>query len=775
MHLDKPYYAVHDIIWFKAYVVNTLTSGPSTLSGLLYVELINDKNKISKQLKLPIISGVSWGDFSLPDTLTAGNYRIRAYTQWMRNAGAAFFFDKTVKVGKSATDFTAAASGSAQEKRKAVKEIAIKIPSKSRDVQFFPEGGALVSNLPNKIGIKVVNSLGLGEDISGTIVDNVGQEVATFNTTHLGMGNVLLNPELGKTYVANVRYQDGTETKVKLPVALTSGYVLSATETEEEISVKVMLSEDLIGKGDLKLLVSHNNNTWLAIKTGSGKQLMSTSILKKNLPEGIVQLTLFNGVNVPVAERLVFVHKAGDRIETKVRTAKDRYNPKEETILDLESKFNGKPVRGTFSISVTNTTVVKPDEENESNIFASLLLTSDLAGYVEKPNYYFLNESEETRRNLDNLMLTQGWRRLLWKDVLGTSPLTIHYQPEHSLKISGVITTNGGKPIPRSKVSLISFEVGPFAIDTLTDDNGRFNFDSLAFLDSAKYRIQALNPKGKPNVEIKLDAVAAQQVTKSKNAGDEAMDISQSMTAYLQQSDAYFQDQANRGLLDGSKTLKEVKITAAKKNPAKNSSNLNGPGNADAVITAAQLKDCFNITQCLERFGVAGMMIKNGLPYLVRNGGVPMQIILDGVMIDSNAFMGINVFNVQTVEVLKDLSKTAVYGRAGANAGVLIITSKRAGDDGFEERTKPGVVMVKVKGYDISRQFYSPVYKASESAIGSDHRSTIYWSPNIIPSENGTAKINYYNAGDKGTYRVVVEGMDMSGNLARSVYNYEVE
>ena len=65
------------------------------------MELINEKDSISKQLKIQMRGGMAWGDFKLTDSLSEGNYRIRAYTQWMRNAGSEFFFDKTIKIGNS--------------------------------------------------------------------------------------------------------------------------------------------------------------------------------------------------------------------------------------------------------------------------------------------------------------------------------------------------------------------------------------------------------------------------------------------------------------------------------------------------------------------------------------------------------------------------------------------------------------------------------------------------------------------------------------------------
>ncbi|MGZ3945526.1 MAG: hypothetical protein ACXVJB_11320, partial [Mucilaginibacter sp.] len=56
-----------------------------------------------------------------------------------------------------------------------------------------------------------------------------------------------------------------------------------------------------------------------------------------------------------------------------------------------------------------------------------------------------------------------------------------------------------------------------------------------------------------------------------------------------------------------------------------------------------------------------------------------------------------------------------------------------------------------------------------------DLRSTVYWNPNILADKDGKASFEYYNADTKGTYRVVVEGIDDDGKLGRAVYRYEVK
>ncbi|WP_449439483.1 hypothetical protein [Pedobacter steynii] len=102
LHTDKPYYVVGDTIWFKAYVTIGVKHQLSALSGALYIDLINEGDSIAQALKLPLMAGMAKGSIVLSDTvLREGNYRIRAYTQWMRNAGSEYFYDSTFSIGNS--------------------------------------------------------------------------------------------------------------------------------------------------------------------------------------------------------------------------------------------------------------------------------------------------------------------------------------------------------------------------------------------------------------------------------------------------------------------------------------------------------------------------------------------------------------------------------------------------------------------------------------------------------------------------------------------------
>jgi len=103
LQFDKPYYAQGDTIWFKAYLFDAAYLNPSTKSGILYVELTTDSNKLIKRMMLPVAHGMSWGNITIdPQEMPEGGYVLSAYTNWMRNFGEAYVFKKGFYFGGSA-------------------------------------------------------------------------------------------------------------------------------------------------------------------------------------------------------------------------------------------------------------------------------------------------------------------------------------------------------------------------------------------------------------------------------------------------------------------------------------------------------------------------------------------------------------------------------------------------------------------------------------------------------------------------------------------------
>ncbi len=396
------------------------------------------------------------------------------------------------------------------------------------------------------------------------------------------------------------------------------------------------------------------------------------------------------------------------------------------------------------------------------------MLTSDLKGYVERPNYYFINPDATKREQLDNLLLTQGWRKLDWKAVNSSQLAVGSFHPEKGIRISGTITKDN-KPLAKSKISLVSNTDGLFMIDTLSDNNGRFAFEGLEFADSAKFIIQARSEVGKKTVDIKLDVMEGQKVTPRNNYGDIEVNVNQSMEGYLKESTVYFEEQNRQGLLSKTILLNEVKIEGVKKNPAKNSSNFNGAGNADQVFDGDDMLNTPTLSTYLHS-KMHGMAISNkGRPISTRPYGSPVKLIVDGNEMPSDfTLYDIKPEDIESIELLTSPSKYVVY-----RSPAMLITTRKGPPKWQVVKYALGVITYNPKGYYNAREFYSPMYNMNPSDKP-DFRTTVFWAPNLATDETGKVKFDFFNTDKAGNFRIVLEGIDLDGKVARKIYRYTV-
>src|SRR5690606_39178638 len=105
-----------------------------------------------------------------------------------------------------------------------------------------------------------------------------------------------------------------------------------------------------------------------------------------------------------------------------------QYTPRRKVSLSLNALVNQQSVSSSLSI-----TVYKLDslaEKRSGGIHEYLFLSSDLNGNVEFPEYYFDTNNPDVHEARDLLMLTHGWRRFTWSDILKQKPV-LTYVPEY--------------------------------------------------------------------------------------------------------------------------------------------------------------------------------------------------------------------------------------------------------------------------------------------------------------------------------------------------------
>jgi hypothetical protein len=763
LQLDKTHYLPGDTVWFKAYTVMGEDHQLSTISNVLHVRLLNNRDSVISSLNLPLSSGTGWGDIALPVASKTGDYHLQAYTNWMRNFDAAYFFDRQISVGDVVQ----------QKPKKQILAVA-------NDVQFFPEGGALINGLRLKVAVKAINPKGAGEDISGSVVDNEGTEVAEFSTQHLGMGVFAITAVAGKTYQAKITAKDGKHYTVDLPKAQDDGFAITINNSEaDSLSVRIVASDKLFQ-------TQKNTGYYLLAQSGAkvnytatfklSAQSYNTVIEKSRFPTGITRFTLFADNGEPLNERIVFIGHS-DTLKLSMNTAAKIYAARQKVELKLTSKnADNRNVSGSFSASVINESFEPVNEATENTILNNLLLTSDLRGSIEQPNYYFTNVTNKTLADLDILMLTQGYHRFEWKQVLAADNNTPVFEPEKELLVSGFVKSFAGKPLAGNKVSLLTTKGGFFKMDTLTNASGRFTFSPILD-DNLKYVIQARTANNKKNVVLSLDTLSTGQYAE-KNIIPVTADSVTALTTYQQQIKQQLKLSIDKRMIQ----LKEVVIKDKREEPKDAFSHAENP---DQVINDFPKEGTGESLSSFLGVRLRGIMVKhpiNSAPNevhfystreLARNAvaPIPMMVKLDGMEIDPVIFGTLQLTDIESAEVIRTTGKMDMT--TGATEVLYLISNKHPGG---KAQAATDVITYQSNGLYKAREFYLPKYdKVTESSSKPDLRTTIFWKPDIITDKDGNATLLFYNADTRGTYRVTVEGIDVDGNLGRQIYTYKVE
>lgn len=855
---DKPYYAIGDTVWLKAYVTIGLHQ-PSPLSKIVYVDVYTNRDSLVQSLKLPVINSVATGNFTLePLQFKQGNYHLRAYTKYMRNYDSDYFFHKNITIGDliennvlTNISFSGAAPGNPSKTTAGIffkdasgapyanarvnwhvevdyETIAkgkgntdargflpINISSKQNvpltagtlfteitttdkkqvtstfplgraaaapDVQFFAEGGELVAGLRNNVAFKAIGPDGLGINIKGTVVDNDGKSVADIATTHLGMGQFTLMPDAAKTYRANITLPDGAKTMVDLPKVQPEGITVSVNNADTaSLFLRISTNQPYLQKNQGKafyIIARHAGIICYAAQTTLQALVYSASIPKTKFPTGILQITLLAADGTPLSERLAFINRH-DEMKLGLSTAKTAYVSREKVSLKLNAKNQQTPAAANLSVAVIDETKVPYDEQKESTILNYLLLTSDLKGYIEKPNYYFTGENDKTIADLDLLMLTQGYRRIPYQMIMSGAIPEITFFPESGIDITGTLRDLTGLPIARGIVKL-QVPDHSFTTQAVTNNLGEFVFPKVLVQDSSKVILSAKGNSGSNNMMIMLSGTAAQKVKPNPQAPNEILNIDSALNTYLQNSKRqYF----------NSRTLKEVTVTGVVQKKMVTHQDfpaLTGLSNLpDQVITGDRLTSCNLFLMCLQSSFLSLIYVDNNL-YVRRDyqGGnrAPVQIFVNGAPVDVNFLNSINGSEVESVEVFLKDDVSGINRTYGTNGVVEINLKKKEKpkkmtlQDIQNLLPQPSVVTFVPKGYSESRVFYSPKYEVTRSTMqGFDLRSTIYWNPRVITDKDGNAALDFYNADGKGVYRVIAEGIDDAGNIGHSEYTYKVQ
>lgn len=450
LHMDNNCYYLGDTIFYKAYVRRSDNGHPTNLSGILYCELLNDDGFLVERQMIPLEKGEGHGNFALADTaLYAGYYELRAYTKWQLNWGVTeqphsrwaeeYFFNKDMaedyyrdyeklysrvfpvynrpaSPGDFSQDMTLRPL-SAYYKNSAEKP--------GTTVQFFPEGGSLVSGLKQRVAWEVRNEQGMALEGTLSISMPDGQTIIS-ETLNRGRGVFELTPSEGQTLTAQFTPADGKGNPAgtlpaskELPEAETDGVALHVSTDTAGISISYATAGSA-SQEELGITVMHNGVLKHFAQPDGNPIRMHTEA------PGVYQVTVFNSEGRVYADRLCFYLPAGFK-HTNVNFSgmkTGNYSAFEPIAIEVQ----GAP-GANMSIAVRD--AAKGEYIYDTgNMLTETLLSSQIKGFVPHPQWFFQQDNGERRQALDLLMMVQGWRRYVWKEMAIQGEFQLTHMPE---------------------------------------------------------------------------------------------------------------------------------------------------------------------------------------------------------------------------------------------------------------------------------------------------------------------------------------------------------
>ena len=831
LHLDKPFYGAGEKIWFKGYLVNAVTHQDNTQSNFIITELINRSDSIIGRKKIRRDSLGFHNAFALPPTLPAGDYYLRAYSNWMLNQEPEFFYSHNLKIGNSIdntivsnieyqkedeTHYTAKVkfasntqevfknttvhyryieNGKVKDKGKRKTDesglISISLPdlkstatrhievefddpqyiykktfylplfNKDFNVQFFPEGGALLAVAHQNIAFKAQGTDGFSKEIEGFLFDAKGDTLTAFRSEHDGMGVFTLNPTNGNSYYVIAKTNDGISKRFDLPAVEQKGIGLSISHYKKEIRYEIQKTETTEWPQKL-FLIAHTRGK-LAILQPINTDRTFGRMNDSLFTAGITHFMLIDQQGNALSERLVFVPDRNPH-QWQIQSDKPTYGKREKVSLQISAKDNnGNPIEGNFSISITDRRSIQPDSLAD-NILSNLLLTSDLKGYIEDPGYYFLHQDPRTLRTLDFLMMTHGWRRHHIKNVLTAPSLNLTNYMEKGQTISGRIKGFFGSNVKKGPICILAPKQNIIATTT-TDEKGEFIVNT-SFRDSTTFLVQARTKRGFAGVDIEIDTPKYPLASHKSPFRDATATF---MEDYLLNTrDQYYMEGGMRVY-----NLKEVLITGNRSKPR--SESIYTGGINTYTIEGDKLESGGAQTAFDAVSRLPGVSVTNGNEIHIRNNPEQPVIVIDDVVYedDNDILTMIQTSDMSSLSLLRG-ADAAILGSRGS-AGAIVITLK----DGKDLPAKPaqGIITCTPLGYSDSVEFYAPAYDTPEkkNTQRSDLRSTIYWNPLLQLDEEGKATIEYYTPDSTAPEDIIIEGVDKNGKVCRIIQTINKE
>lgn len=480
-HLNKSVYIKGEQLAFNAYVFDKTDKRLSKFTTNLYCSISDEKGRIIKSELVLVNEGVANGMFSVDSLFTSGNYVFKAYTNWMKNFDEQNFYIQNIKVIDPNIE----------------SNVIPKVISSKLDAQFLPEGGHLLANTENTVGVVIKDERGFGiPDLECQLLSD-NDEIINFKTNQFGIGKFLFIPEDGKNYRVSVNFE-GTIQSFNIDSAEIKGVTFSLVDLHNKVVVRISTNNNTlrdIRKQSYKLTI-HNGFEFKTTIFEFKEDLNVTKYVDyDDLFTGINIFTVFNENNIPVLERIFFKYDGINLIHTDKVTYK-----KSADSIEVSLPFRGVDISMPNHFSVSVLPEDTKSNNNQNNIISSTFLQPYVKGFIENVSYYFTDINRRKQYDLDNLLLTQGWSSYDWNKIFYYHPSTSF---EFETGISFKAMVNNSKTL---KFVMYPSSFNHLEIFEISEGHNTFEKKGLFPFDDEKIRLSEV----KKNDDVKKSSIYLQ-------------------------------------------------------------------------------------------------------------------------------------------------------------------------------------------------------------------------------------------------------------------------
>lgn len=749
IHTDRSSYVAGEIIWFKVYCTDTKTSLLSSTSKVAYVEVLDKDQQPVLQGKIALKDGTGSGSFAIPVSIHSGNFLLRSYTNWMKNFDPEYYFHQNLTIIN-----TVRAEVAPSEKA-----------TTTYDIQFFPEGGNLVNGLKSKVAFRVTDNSGKGIDFNGAVVDESNDTLVRFRPGKFGIGNFSFTPQKGKQYKASITTKNGNAVAGNLPISLNNGFVINLADATAEASMKVNIRTTTSDRSAL-LVVNNNKKITTSHVLNFENGNAELQIDKSSLEDGISTITVFNENNQPVAERLYFKKPLQQKLVIGSNADHAQYGTRKKVTLNVVAEDEAaSPQSSDLSMAVY---LLDSLPLYNHDIYNYFWLSSELKGVIESPAYYLDNTNSQVNEAIDNLLLTHGWRRFKWEDVLESKKPAFKFLPEYEGHLVSGRMINKLTEKPGANILGFLSVPGPlfhlYAAKSASDGSLHFNtrdvYGSRLIVAQSKnpdttsaFRLDILSPFSESYSTYKIPSFTASQ-TVPPTLLKRSINM-QVHNVYSGEKLNSFQAPKTDTLNFYGKPLVKYMLDDYVRFPTMEE------------VLREYVRE-INVRNRKGNFFLTNMTKDiNGLAIIKE----PV-ILLDGVPQFDN---GNKITHYDPLKVQKlEMTEERYFLGPAVFDGIASFSTYNGDLEGF--RLDTANTVMDYDALQMKREFYSPVYQTPQelSSRMPDFRTLLYWSPDIKTDNTGKREITFYTSDLPGKYAVVLQGISKQGKVGSKVFTIDV-